>query len=44
MGKPASIERPNTAVQRKLRSIKARMGEKSNPPTGGKTLLKGLQI
>ena len=44
MGKPASIERPKVAAQRKLRSIKARIGEKSNPPTGGKIDLKGLQI
>ena len=44
MGKPASIERPKAAAQRKLSSIKARMGEKSNPATGGKNDLKGLQI
>jgi len=44
MGKPASIERPKAPAQRKLSSIKARIGEKSNPATGGKNDLKGLQI
>ena len=44
IGKPVWIDIPKTADQRNWRTIKAKIGEKSKPPTGGKKKRNGLQI
>ena len=44
MGTPDSKEIFLRAISKNWRTRKARIGEKSRPPIGGRNILKGLQI